>query len=76
MRVAAKNEQSDRADQNFNRQKRKIAEMQQMSHQRIAFFGEIVLHPKERKNGVEKIQSEQPESFGEDIVSRFFHIGN
>ena len=65
MPAVIENQSGEGADGEFETEKRPIAVREQARHERVAFSGEIHMQPEKRELGIEPIESEQQQAFGQ-----------
>lgn len=65
MAATIENQRGKGADGEFETEKRPIAMREQTRHECVAFSGEIHVQPEKRELGIEPIESEQQQAFGQ-----------
>lgn len=64
MRATVEDVCGEAADGEFENEKRQLAMLEQASHERVAFAGDVQAQPKNRELGVEPVQTKEEQAFG------------
>ena len=63
MRAAVKYKSGERADSEFDNEKRDFTVFEHARHERVAFGGDVQVDPEQRELGIEPVQRKQQQAF-------------